>query len=670
MSATSSAEDRPASGGRLPRSVALVGPYGSGKSTLFEALLAAAGSPLKRVTDPRNRTMSTELRISHASFLGEEWTLIDCPGSVEFAFETESALAVADFAVLVCDPLPDRALTVAPLLKYLEDQGIPYLLFINKIDTLAGAVREAMAALQAHTRRPLVLRQVPIREADAVTGYVDLVSERAYRYRRGQPSELIRMPQAMAPREQEARFSLVETLADHDDALLEKVLEDAIPTPEELYRQWHADQVQGVLAGVLLGAGLHENGVRRLWKALRHDAPDPSETASRRGIPPEGDALVQVFKTVHAGHAGKLSYGRIWRGRVRDGGSLEGMRIGGLFRFQAGEPAKVAEAGTGEIVALGRLEGVATGATLGAGPDAPALPFPQPRAPVHAVAIATSDRKDDVKLSAALQKLVEEDPSLGFRHDQELGQSILTGQGEIHLNAALDRLQRGFGLTIATSRPRVAFRETIRRAVQQHSRLKRQTGGHGQFADVKIEVEPRERGEGFQFSDRIVGGAVPKQYIPAVGEAAEAATQKGVYGYPVVDIAVTLVDGTFHSVDSSDMAFKSATRMAMTEALAKAEPILLEPVDRVTVSVPNSFTAGAQRLLTGRRGQILGYAEKPGWPGWDDVEALVPEAEMHDFIVELRSQTMGLGSFTHSFDHLAEARGRVAEWAAQQAAKE
>ena len=273
--------------------------------------------------------------------------------------------------------------------------------------------------------------------------------------------------------------------------------------------------------------------------------------------------------------------------------------------------------------------------------------MPEPTPPVYALAIATQDRKDDVKLSGALQKLGEEDPSLTIRHDQETGETVLAGQGEIHLNAAIERLASAYGLKVGTAKPRVPYRETIRRAVHQHSRLKRQTGGHGQFADVKIDLAPRARGEGFLFTDRIVGGAVPKQYIPAVGEAAQEAAGKGPFGYPVVDIAVTLVDGTFHSVDSSDMAFRTATRLAMTEALAKADPVLLEPIDRVTISLPNDYTARAQRLLTGRRGQILGYAEKPGWPGWDDVEALVPHAELHDLIIELRSQTMGLGTYRH-----------------------
>ena len=651
MSASASAN------GNRPRSIALVGPYSSGKSTLFEALMAAAGSPVRRSGDARNRAMSTELRLGHCSFMGDEWSILDCPGSIEFAHEAGCALSVVDLAVVVCEPTASRALTVAPLLKTLADEGVPHLLFVNKIDTLEGRVGDTLSALQAYSKYPLVLRQVPIREGEKVTGYVDVVSERAYLYRKGQPSELIQLPSHMEEREKEALTTLLEVLADRDDALLEKILEDVTPSTREIYDQLHKDQVSGAVVEVLLGSAENDNGVRRLWKALRHDTPEASETAARRGVDTEGEPLAQVFKTVHAGHTGKLSYARIWRGQLKDGVTLAGSRLGGIYRMPGGEATKVGEAHMGELVALGRLESVATGATLSPAGAAEALAFPTAPEPVYAMAITTSDRKDDVKLSGALQKLVEEDASLVVDHDQDTNETVLRGQGEIHLNATIEHLAKAYNLKLNTAKPQVACRETIRRPVHQHARLKRQTGGHGQFADVKIDIAPRERGEGFQFHDKIVGGAVPRQYIPAVGEAAEDAAKKGPFGYPVVDISVTLVDGTFHSVDSSDMAFKSATRMAMAEGLAKADPVLLEPIHHVTVSVPNDFTARAQRLLTGRRGQILGYAERPGWTGWDDVEALVPEVEMHDLIIELRSQTMGLGSYRRRFDHLAEARG-------------
>ena len=641
--------------GRSPRSVALIGPTGAGKSTLFEALMEAAGTPVKHPADPRNRPMTTELRLGHCTYMGDSWAILDCPGSIEFAHETAAALAAVDLAVLVCEPAPARALSTAPLLKALADAGVPHLVFINKIDTLEGSLRDTLAALQGFAAAPLVLRQVPIAEGAAVTGYVDVVSERAYRYRKGQPSELIQIPSAMTAAERDAKSKLVETLADHDDALLEKLLEDIAPTPGEIYADLRKDLAAGAVTEVLVGTAEQAGGIRRLWKALRHDTPDVTETAARKGIAAAGAPLLQVFKTVYAGHTGKLSWARVWRGGVKDGATLAGTRLGGIYRVPGGESAKVAEAMAGDTVLLGRLDPVATGAAISLGAADP-LPFPAPPAPVYALAIATTDRKDDVKLSSAIQRLIEEDPSLSITHDPTTGQTVLAGQGEIHLNTAIERLARNYALKLTTARPEVSFKETIRIAVHQHGRLKRQTGGHGQFADVKIDIAPRERGAGFAFIDKVVGGSVPRNFIPAVGEAAEDAARKGPFGYPVVDISVTLTDGQFHSVDSSDMAFKTATQIAMKEGLAAADPVLLEPIDRVSVCVPNEFTARAQRLLSGRRGQILGYAEKPGWAGWDEVEALVPAAELHDLIIELRSQTMGLGTYRRSFDHLAESR--------------
>ena len=644
-----------------PRSIALVGPYGAGKSALFDELLSAAGAAARHGAESRGRSMSTELRLGHCSYLGDRWSILDCPGSVEFTAAEAAALAVVDLAVVVCEPTPSRALAVAPLLKALDAAQLPHLIFVNKVDTLDASVRDTLAALQAHSKRPLVLREVPIREDGRVTGYADVVSERAYRYREGEASELVRMPSEVAEREQEARDALVEVLADRDDGLLEQVIEGVAPTSEQIFGRMRADQASGAIVEVLFGSAEHGNGVRRLWKALRHDVPDAAETAARRGIAHDGEPLAQVFRTVQAGHTGRLSYARIWRGTIKDGMSLNGARLGGVFRMSAGEPARVQEAATGELVVFSRLERATTGDVLSASGSAPPLPFPSSPAPVYGLAIAPEDRKDDVKLFGALQKLVDEDPSLSLENSPETGETVLHGQGEIHLKTAIERLARAYGLRVKATRPRVPFKETIRRGVHQHTRLKRQTGGHGQFADVKLDIAPRGRGEGFLFVDRIVGGAVPRQYIPAVGEAAEAACQKGPLGHPVVDVAVTLVDGGFHSVDSSDMAFKGATRAAMTEGLAKADPVLLEPIDHVTITVPNSYTANAQRLLTTRGGRILGFAEKGEWSGWDEVEALVPEAELHDLIIELRSQTMGLGTYRRHFDHLAESRRAVAE---------
>ena len=652
--------------GRSPRSVALVGPYSSGKSTLFEALMEAAGTPVKRAADPRNRPATTEIRLGHCSYLGDPWTVLDCPGSVEFAYETSCALAMADLAVVVCEPAPARALTVAPLLKQLADEGMPHILFINKIDTLEGSVSDTLAALQGYATSPLVLRQVPIMHGETVSGYVDVVSERAYRYRKGEASELMQIPSEMHDDEQEALNKLVEVLADRDDALLEKVLEDVKPTTAEIYNDLRKDLAAGAVIEVLLGSAENAGGVRRLWKALRHDTPTAAETAARKDIVTDGPPLAQVFKTVHAGHTGKLSYARIWRGQIKDGATLGGTRLGGIYRMPGGELAKIAEAARGRDCRARAIGWRADRRHGFARRVAGSVAVPRRRRPR---CIRWRSRRQTIRTmrssAARCRSNARRIRRWRWSSEQDTSETVLYGQGEMHLNSTVERLRTDYGLKVNDAQAAGGVsRKRFAAPVHEHGRLKKQSGGHGQFADVKIDIAPRERGEGFAFIDKIVGGAVPRNFIPAVAEAAEESAKKGPFGFPVVDISVTLVDGGFHSVDSSDMAFKTATSQAMKEGLAKAEPILLEPVDHVTISVPNEFTPRAQRLLTGRRGQILGFAEKDGWPGWDDVVALVPEAELHDLIIELRSQTLGLGTYRRKFDHLAESRAEVRRGAA------
>ncbi len=653
-----------------PRTVALIGPYGGGKTTLCGTLLQAAGAAAtRRAASARTHAPTYETKLSHCTFLGDAWAILDCPGSPELAYETACALAVADFAVVVVDPEPARAILLRPTFRMLEAEQLPFMIFINKIDTLEGASDAAVdlliEALQAETKVQLIPRQMPIRENGIIVGYIDLLSERAYRYRAGAMSEKIAVPASMTTTEQAAHDAVIDMLADHNDILLEQVINEDLPTPAELYSHFRLDLGKQGLAGVMLGAAERFHGVQRLWKALRHDVAGPSVTATRQAIAAHGPPLAQIFKTTYGNSTGKLSFARIWRGTFRDGTAVNvnnnngSVRIGGITRFSDHEAQKVGLAEMGEVVVLGRLQGVPTGAILGTAEQP--LAFPSPPPPLHVAAIAAVDRKDDVKLSSALEKLLESDLSLGLVRNPETGDTLLAGQGEVHLNHAIEQLGALAGFTIRMTQPRVPFKETIRRPVHQHTRVKRQTGGHGQFADVKLYIEPLSRGTGFRFTDRVVGGAIPRQFIAAVSDAAKEATQRGPLGYPVVDVAVTLVDGGFHAVDSSDMAFRSATRIGMMEGLAKADPILLEPIHRVTVSAPTTFTTNVLHLLTSMRGQILGFSERPEWANWDDTEAVLPEAELHGLITELRSQTAGLGTFVYRFDHLGEAPQRLAE---------
>lgn len=658
------------------RCAVLVGPYTSGKTTLLEAMLFAAGAiPRKvKVTDggsfgdasseARSRQMSTEPNIACFEYLGEPWAVVDCPGSVELAQDARNALMVADVAVVVAEAEPAKAVTLAPLLKFLDDHQIPHLIFVNKMDRASVRVRELLAALQAVSSRPLLLRQVPIREGEDLVGFVDLISERAWQYQPNQPSALIEMPEAVRERENEARRELMESLADFDDELLEQLLEDKEPPPEALYKELTRDLQQDLIVPVLFGAAETDNGVRRLLKALRHETPSHEHAAARLGVPKPGSGFnASVFKTFHLPHTGKVSAARLWHGVLKENASIGGERLSGLVRLNGSNQEKLAEARAGDVVGLARMDDLRTGHLVsekGAVEDAELL-WPEPLAPVYSLAVQPANRQDEVKLTASLGRLCEEDPSLSYYHDPDSHELLLSGQGEIHLQVALERLKNRYNVAVSARPPTPAYKETIRKGADQHARYKRQTGGHGQFADIKVRIDPLGRGEGFRFHDKIVGGAVPRNYIPAVEAGIKDYLSRGPLGFPVVDVEVTLLDGQHHPVDSSDMAFKTAGRLAMSEALPGCEPVLLEPICKVSIHVPQDYTNKVHGLISGRRGQILGFDARPGWPGWDEVQAHMPQAELGDLIIELRSLTLGVGSFAADFDHLQELHGREAE---------
>ena len=656
-----------------PRSVAFVGPYLSGKTTLLENILFVTGATTRKgraadrnmvgdsSAEARERQMGTELNVASTTFLGDRFTFLDCPGSIEFTQEALNALVGVDAAVVVCEADPARAPALMPILKFLDDRRIPRAIFVNKIDKGVGTVGDLVEALQAVSAVPLVMRQVPIVESGKMRGYVDLASERAWIYRDGGASERVDMPKAIASAEKQARYAMLEKLADHDDALMEALLEDKVPPLDHVYADLSKEFQQGQIVPVILGAAEHENGVRRLLKLLRHEVPDAAMAAARAGVRDGAGAVAQVLKTFHTATSGKLSVARIWRGSVKDGDMANGERLSGLFRMAGQQLEKVASAEAGDIVAFGRLERVKTGDTLNSGKDTGALPRAEKLAPVYALAVRPTRREDEVRLSAAFAKMQEEDPSLSIDHDADTHETILRGQGEIHLRVATDRLRNRYRIEVAASRPRVPYKEAIRKATAQHGRFKRQSGGHGQFGDVHIDIKPLPRGSGFVFDEQVVGGAVPRNFIPAVETGVREYLVRGPLGFPVVDVAVTLTDGSYHSVDSSEMAFKTAARLAMSEGVPKCDPVLLEPVLEVQVMVPSEATPKVNALVSGRRGHILGFDGRQGWPGWDVVTAHMPQSELHDLIVELRSLSSGAGTYVSRFDHLQELQGRLAD---------
>ncbi|NER49496.1 MAG: elongation factor G [Symploca sp. SIO1A3] len=665
------------------RNVAIVGPYSSGKTSLLESLLFVTGAISRKgnikegntvsdsAAEARARKMSVEIAAASTEYQDIRFNFIDCPGSIEFTQETYNALVGVDAAVVVCEPTSDRVLTLAPLFKFLDDWEIPHLVFINKIGRLTcnsggcgTPYREVLDALKSVSTRPLILHQYPIGKGEEPIGFIDLVTEQAFLYHENAPADPVPLPESLQDQEQAARAEMLETLADFDDHLLEELLEEIEPPQDEIIKDLKMELGADLIVPVFMGIAEKDYGVRHLIDALLREAPAPESTAKRRLNNVDSSLTVaQVLKTYYTPQGGKLSLARVWQGTLTDGMSLNGVRAGGLYHMLGQQHQSAHEVSAGDIVAIGRLEGIKTSDILvsNGGKSKVELPKAEALAPVYALAIAPEKRKDEVKLSGALTKLLEEDPSLAWEQHGDTNEIILWGQGDIHLKVALDRLKRKYNLPMTTQLPQVPYKETIRKTATSHGRYKHQSGGHGQFGDVYLDIKPLDRGEGFDFSDTIVGGVVPKQYIPGVETGVREYLTHGPLGFPVVDVAVTLTNGSYHSVDSSEQAFKQAARLAMTDGMPKCQPVLLEPIMVIEVCAPTEFTSKVLQLVTGRRGQILGYEALTDWSGWDCVSGYLPQAEMHDFIVELRSLTLGIGFFNWKYDHLQEVPGKLAK---------
>lgn len=662
-----------------PRCIALVGPFQSGKTTLLEAILARTGAIQRQGTvdagttvgdaskEARHHKMSVEATFATTSFMGDNYTFIDCPGSIEFIQDMRSVLPAVDAAVVVCEADEKKVPQLQLILRELEDQNIPHFLFLNKIDKADKRVRETIKLLQPASRVPLLLRQIPIWNGDIISGFVDLALERAYVYKEHAPSEIIELKSEDLDRKKEARFTMLETLADHDDQLMEQLLEDIEPPRDKVFNDLSKELRDRIVCPVLLGVATRSNGVLRLLKALRHESPGASETAQRLGVKAGNEALALVLKTFHTTHGGKMSVVRLLAGQAGDGTTLtttagDAGRVSGVFKLMGQHFEKRGQATAGETVALGKLDNAKTGDTLSSGKQPVAgLVQAKPYAPVLAIAVQAKERKDDVKLGPAFAKLTEEDPSLTVAHNPESHEVVIWGQGEMHLRVAAERLADRFMVPVSTRTPSVGYRETIRKPITQRGRHKKQSGGHGQFGDVVLEIKPLPRGSGFKFEDRITGGVVPRNYIPAVEEGVIDALKHGPLGFPVVDMSVALIDGSYHTVDSSDQAFRTAGRIGIVEGLPQCQPVLLEPIHHVEIVCPSEATAKMNAILSGRRGQILGFDTREGWDGWDTVRAQMPEAEIGDLIIEVRSATAGVGSFIFKFDHMAELTGRTAD---------
>ncbi|MEM6547883.1 MAG: elongation factor G [Pseudomonadota bacterium] len=641
----------------MARCVVVLGASHVGKSTLVDRLAGLEGGA------PPAPASATEMRIAAFSYLGERWYALDCPGSVEFLHEATAALSVADAAVICVSPDPTQAVLSAPYLQAVEAAGTPAILFVNRMDQAQGRLRDIVAALQDYARHPLILRQIPIRQDGQVVGAVDLVSERAWKYREGGPSALIEIPEAVSDREHEARDALLEHLSEYDDWLLEEIIEDRAPADGPLYSICSRVLQENRVIPALIGSASHGNGIVRLMKALRHEAPEVSVLRQRLSDETGAkDRLVAgCFHARHRRHVGKTVFLRAFEDGLKGASRLGGGVVGSLSDPTQERTVSIGALDPGEIAAAVKSDHLLSGRLCTEDTLVPAPAWSRATPPLVARIVTPAIDRDEVKLSAALTKLAEDDPGLLIGQDPETGAQRIETQGPLHMRATQEVLADVFGVKTEEHPVSSTYRETITRGADIHYRHRKQSGGAGQFADVKLTVSPNPRGAGFTFDETVKGGAVPRNYIPAVEHGARDATARGPLGFPVVDVGVTLTDGQHHSVDSSDMAFRIAGRMGVSDGLSKGVPVLLQPIYAVDFHVPSIFTGALVPIVSALKGHVLGYDQNPAAKGWDVFRALLPGGVLDDLVGTLRSATQGVGRFETRFDHYEEVYGREAE---------
>lgn len=658
------------------RNVALVGHGGSGKTTLTEALLHRSGAinRLGRVEDgstvsdhdpeEQRRGLSLSLAVAPFEWKGHKVNLIDTPGYADFMGDVAAALRVVDLAVFVVSAVDGVEVQTEAIWREAARLGVPRMVFVNKLDRERADFEGTLAQLRDRLGAGVAPLELPIGREAGFRGIADLLTDTAHIYEGGEPhTEPI--PDDMEELEHQVHDNLVEGIVVAQDSLLERYLEGDIPGFEELEHALTLGIESATVFPVVCGSATAEVGIDRLADFLVEIGPPPGDrpTAVQAGdteveVPadPSGDPLAFVFKTIADPFVGQVSLFKVLSGTIRSDDHLVCTRTGteerlhGLFLVRGKDHEPVDALPAGDIGGVAKLAGTATGDTLaGRGTPVSVPPIEQPR-PVLATAIVARTQADDDKLAQALHRLQEEDPGLVVDRDEETHQTILRGSGEMHLAITIERLERKFGVAVDTEDVIVRYRETISKRSAAEGKHKKQSGGHGQFAVVSIEVEPLERGGGFEFVDKIVGGAISRGYIPAVAKGIEEAMARGgVNGYPVVDVRVTLVDGKEHSVDSSEMAFRAAGRLAFREAMADAGPVVLEPVARVDVTVPSDLLGDVMGDLNARRGRVQGT--EPGDDGHQVVYALVPESELLRYAVDLRSLTGGRGRYVAEHDH-------------------
>ncbi len=682
---------KPTSPDRI-RNVALISHGGAGKTSLAEAMLFDAGAiprlgnvesgstVLDWDPDEHKRGQSVNLSVASLEHDGVRITIVDTPGYADFQADVVEALAAVDAVIVVIDASAGVEVGTEEVWRLADARGLPRMVFINKMDRENANYDATLDALKARFGPKIAPVYLPIGAAESFRGYVDVIEEHANVYEGGTPKE-VPIPPELEGIEHSRRDALVEAAAEASDDLMEKYLEGEAFTDAEIEAALHKGTREGSVVPVFVGSATENIGVRELITMITKHVPSPAEVGTRTTTDgkeitpdPDGPFVAQVFKATADPFVGRLTYFRVVSGSMSGQGHVfnasrkEEERVGNLLAVQGKDTDNLARVGPGDIAAVAKLTSTGAGDTLVADKahavTLTPLQFPEPSLQV---AIEPESKADLDKLGQALHRLTEEEPCVAIRREDGTGETILTAMGDAHVDVIVDRLKRKFGAAVKTATPRVPYRETIRQAARIDNKYKRQTGGHGQYGHVVIEFSPAEMGTGFQFGDRIVGGVVPKQYIPAVEKGLREAMAEGVLaGYPVVDLQATLVDGSYHTVDSSEMAFKVAASQALKKAFDAASPALLEPILEVDVVVPDEYMGDVMGQITSKRGHVLGM---DSIEGMQHLKAQVPQAEMFHYATELRSITQGRGRFSSKIDHYAEVPHAIADRVVADAAR-
>jgi elongation factor G len=667
------------------RNVALVGHRGAGKTSLSEALLFEAGvvNRLGSVTegttvsdsepDEHARQMSISAALSSFEWRERKINLIDTPGEPSFVADALSALRVCESAVFVVNAVMGVEVSTSRLWTRAAELGLARMIFVNMLDRERADFYRTLDSLKTAFGGHVVATEIPIGTEHEVSGIVDLVDMKAYTYTDGQRASAseIPIPDDLADRAQEYREKLMDEVAEVSDTLMERYLEGEEISHDEIVDALKEGTDSGTIFPVVCGVATRNLGTNRLLDAIVDDLPSPVKHGPLElpEVTLEPDAskelFAYVFKTRADPFAGRINLFRVYQGSIKPDTQVLNTRahakerIGQLVTFSGKGTAPVEEFGPGDIGAVPKLKETRAGDWLAARDEPIAMPAIKLPAPVMAFAVAPKAKGDEDKVFTALRRLQEEDPTIDLHRDSQTGDQIVAGLSQIHVEVVIDRLKDRFGAEVVLKPPRVPYQETIRGTAKAHGRHKKQSGGRGQFGDCHIEIEPLEAGEGFEFVNQIKGGVIPSSFIPAVEKGVVEAMQEGtVAGYPVKDVKVTLYDGSYHTVDSSEIAFKLAGSMAMKEALQNANPVLLEPIMLVTLSVPEETVGDVIGDLNGRRGRPQGM-EPVG--GMTEIKAEVPMAEMLSYAPDLRSITGGQGDYTMEFEHYEEVPAHLAQ---------